>query len=90
MPKPDFYTKEERRLRKQAAKDAIELMGGYTKAITKLNMLTKMKFTEAQVRNWIHRGVPSELIPTFHMLSNIPCHEFDPVIYPKWMFNDKF
>lgn len=84
----DLYTKEQVELCRQAAKDAIDLMGGFTKTATKLTVLTKVTVTKQQVYNWTQRrGVPSEWIPTIHMLSNIPCHEFDPLTYPKWMFN---
>lgn len=84
----ELYTKEERELCKQAAVDAFAAMGGLPKARKKLIALTGITVSDQMLRNWIYRGVPSEWIPTMHMLSNIPCHEFDPISYPKWMFND--
>lgn len=84
----DLYSPADKKTKIKSAIDAVEIMGGLTKCATKLTLLTNVPVTKTRVMNWTNRGIPAEWIPTMHMLSNIPCHEFDPIAYPKWLFNE--
>lgn len=72
--------------RVNAAKSAIEVMGGPVVAAQKIRDLTGKPCTRDRVQKWKLNGIAPPWHPIVHQLTNIPLAELDAEIYPSYLF----
>lgn len=77
---------EIKQLKAIAADNAIEVLGGPTKASQKISALTGKNVSRFRVRHWKKEGIQAKFCPAVHQLTGIPLTQLDPEIYPVYLF----
>lgn len=70
-----------------AANQAIDQLGGLTRAAEKISAMTGKVIGRHHVNYWRKGGIQPKYCPPIHQLTKIPLSQLDPEIYPVYLFD---